>query len=152
MADKSQKAVAAIAALYASTPTATLDEFLAVAVRADPQLTGVAKRSFNARYLLPLKRANMPKKPRKKRVLAKSAKTTAASPKRAAGGGNGRRRRAATGPRIAADSRNEARRLILERDQKLRQALMADGDPQAAYELAAGVDAFTEQLARVLRG
>jgi len=148
MAEKSTTALAAIESLYTRNPGATLDEFLAVAVKADPALEGVAKRSFNARYLLPLKRAHAPKKPRrraKKAAVKRAERKGAARPA-------ARRARKASRPRIAADSRNAARQLVLERDQQLLEALRANGNPQAAYGLAAGIDEFVEKLAATLRG
>ena len=159
MAEKSPRAAAAMESLYGSKSDATLEEFLAVAVQADPALEGVAKRSFNARYLLPLKRAHAPKKPRrrtKKKVAAikaanrKAANDTVAS--KSAAKPATRRPRKASRPRIAADSRNAARQLVLDRDQRLLAALRANGNPQVAYELAAGIDDFVEKLASTLRG
>lgn len=149
MAEKSAKATAAIESLYARKPDATLDEFLAVAVKADPSLEGIAKRSFNARYLLPMKRAaNPPKKRGRKKAAAKKTPTA----RKAAGktsGGKATRRRVRP---AAADSRSEARQLVLNRDQRLLDALRSNGDPQVAYELAAGIDDFVEKLAATLRG
>jgi hypothetical protein len=148
MADKSAKATAAIESLFARKPDATLDEFLAVAVKADPSLEGIAKRSFNARYLLPMKRAAAPKKKRrtKKKVAAKQ---TATRKKRVTRKKKATRRR---GRPAASSGRSQARRLVLERDQQLLDALRSNGDPQAAYELAAGIDDFVEKLAATLRG
>ena len=149
MTEKSTTAMAAIESLYARKSDATLEEFLAVAVKADPALEGVAKRSFNARYLLPLKRAHAPKKPRRRVKKKASARRTAAE---SAAKPAARRPRKASRPRIAADSRNAARKLVLDRDQQLLAALRANGDPQVAYELAAGIDEFVEKLATTLRG
>jgi hypothetical protein len=39
---------------------------------------------------------------------------------------------------------------VLDRDQRLLAALRSGGDPQAAYELAAGVDDFVDHLAETL--
>lgn len=155
---KSEKAAAAIAALYSKKPGAALEEYLEVAAAADGSVAGMPKRSFNATYLLPLKRAAAPKKPRKRRAKA--------APKPAAKAARRGRRKAAPAKPAATKRRgrkpatvatatdsgsSQARRLVLERDQQLLAALRTGGDPKAAYELAASIDDFVTELVEALR-
>jgi len=70
----SEKGKAATARLYAKKPDASLDEFIAVARKADPSIKEPKdRRSFNAKYVLPLKRSAAAKK-RPKTAAKKTAK------------------------------------------------------------------------------
>ena len=74
MATVSEKGKAATARLYAKKPDASLDEFIAVARKADPSIEAPKdRRSFNAKYVLPLKRSAAAKK-RPKTAAKKAAK------------------------------------------------------------------------------
>lgn len=152
MASKSQKAADAVERLFKRKPDASTDEFLEVATAADASLKGIGKRSFNASYLLPLKRAANAGKPKKKRAKKKAAarKTTAkkGTGKRAARG----RRKAAAGGDVSAAARTRVRELILERDQEVLDTLGKGGDPKAAYELGARLDGYIDALASALAG
>lgn len=154
MANKSEKAAAAVTKLFKKKPGATTDEFLEVAVAADSSLKGIGKRSFNATYLLPLKRkagAGKKKRGRKKTKATRRAKRTGR--KKTAGPKRGRpRRRAAGGAGVSAAARERARQLILGRDRKVLNTLGKQGDPKAAYELGASLDTYIDDLAEALRG
>jgi hypothetical protein len=68
----SEKGKAAVARLYAKKPDASLDEFIAVARKADASIKEPKdRRSFNAKYVLPLKRSAAAKRRPK---TAKTAK------------------------------------------------------------------------------
>jgi len=70
----SEQGKAAVARLYARKPDASLDEFIAVARKADPSIKEPKdRRSFNAKYVLPLKRSAAAKK-RPKTAKKKTAK------------------------------------------------------------------------------
>lgn len=152
---KSEKAAAAIAALHSRKPDATLDQFLAAAINADASVDGMPKRSFNATYLLPLKRAAAPKK--KKRTSSKPAPRPGARRTRkvkaaanVAPAPTRRARTAAANVNGSSDGASAARQLVLQRDQELLAALRSGGDPQAAYALAASVDDFVASLVTAL--
>ncbi len=150
---KSQKAAAAVEALYKRKKDAMLDEFMAAAGAADRSTRGMQKRSFNAIYMLPLKRKAGAKKksPAGRRRKAAAAVAPKAKPV------NGRRKKSSapvgrpSAQRKAAGVAS-ARQLVLDRDQQVLAALRGSGDPQAAYELAAGVDNYLADLAAALRG
>lgn len=142
MPGKSQTAAAAVAAVYNRNPAATLDDFLVAAVKADRTLDGIARRSFNASYVLPLKRAAV------RKAKLGSAKSTKPAKAKASKRNKVVRRRAV---RLSDEARNAGRRLVFERDQKVLGALGADGNPQAAYALAAQIDDYIERLAAALR-
>ena len=73
----SERGKAAVARLYAKKPDASLDEFIAVARKADPGIKEPEdRRSFNAKYVLPLKRSAAAKR-RPKTAAKKTAKKTA---------------------------------------------------------------------------
>lgn len=151
MANKSEKAAAAVTKLFKKKPGATTDEFLEVAVAADSSLKGIGKRSFNATYLLPLKRtagAGKKKRGRRKTKATRRAKRTGR--KKTAGAKRGRSRRRAAG--VSATARERARQLILGRDRKVLNTVGKQGDPKAAYELGASLDAYIDDLADALRG
>lgn len=153
MANKSEKAAAAVEALFKKKPDASTDEFLEVAVAADPSLKGVGKRSFNATYLLPMKRAagGFKKKTKKKRATKKKAKAT-----RRAGGRKKTGRRKARGRRGGANgavspaARERVRELILDRDRQVLDTVGREGDAQAAYELGARLDSYIDELAAAM--
>lgn len=70
----SKKGKVAVAQLYAKKPKASLDEFIAVARKADPDIKEPRdRRSFNAKYVLPLKRSAAAKR-RPKAAAKKSTK------------------------------------------------------------------------------
>ena len=156
---KSQKAAAAVEALYKRKKDAMLDEFMAAAGAADRSTRGMQKRSFNAIYVLPLKRkagAGTKAGAKKKSPAGRRRKAAAAvAPK--AKPVNGRRKKSSapvgrpSAQRKAAGVAS-ARQLVLDRDQQVLAALRGSGDPQAAYELAAGVDNYLADLAAALRG
>ncbi len=133
-----EKVKAAVARLYAKNPKATTDDFRKVAERADKSVRKQSTRSFNATYVVPIKRRSGSKK--RKKV------------------GNGRRRvrrtrtrRRATGAAISHAARASVRDLVLQRDQRVIEALSSDGDARRAYELGSGVDAYIDSLAAALR-
>ena len=144
MPAKSEKAAAAVSSLFASKPAATMDELLSAAQKADKRLVGIARRSFNASYVLPLKRAAAKKsggtrrRRKKKRTVARKGDVAKRTVRR-------------SGIRISESARAKARRMILQRDQLVLRNLRSGGDPQVAYELAANIDQYVEQLAAALR-
>lgn len=144
MAQKSQKAAAAVESLFRKKPDASTDEFLEVAVAADSSLKGIGKRSFNASYLLPLKRAANPTK-KKRRSKKKAASRTSAAPGRRTG------KRRSPRSSVSPVARARLRDLVLGRDQQVLQTLTGDGDARAAYELGANLDGYIEELASALR-
>ncbi len=162
MADKSERAAAAVAALFAKKPGATLEEFLQAAVAADKGLSGIARRSFNAIYLLPLKRkakqaagGNGRPAGRKKAKATRAAATgrrKKAPTRKKVSRKKATRKKATRGVRLSDSARVAARRLVLERDQQVIASLGRNGDPRSAYDLAADVDEYIERLARALRG
>lgn len=140
---KSEKAAAAVEKLFKKKPGADLDEFIEVAKKADSSVEGMGKRSFNATYVLPLKRKVARKKkkakPSKRQRTTKKAakKTTKKKAKRKT-----RKRAASKG----TGNYQQLRQLVLERDQQVLDALVRDPDPRQAYELAAGVDEYIGRL------
>ena len=108
MAKAEDKVRAAVARLYKRKPTATLDEFIATATRADPSVAKLEKRSFNGRYVLPLKRqaaaAGRRKEKTTKRKLGRPRKKAAKKrrpgrPRKVAKRGPGRPRKKAAAKR-----------------------------------------------------
>ena len=71
----SEKARTAVTTIFAKNPGASPAEFRAAAEKADKSIKGLAPRSFNASYVLPLKRAAAAgAKPAKKKVKAAKKK------------------------------------------------------------------------------
>lgn len=151
LANKSEKAVAAVEKLFRKNPGATTDEFLEVATAADPSLEGVGKRSFNASYLLPLKRAANKGKPSKKKTARKaSARKRKTTRKKKTRKKRTRKGSASGNDHVPAEARARARQLILGRDKEVLDTLGGGGDPQAAYELGARLDSYIDELAEAL--
>ncbi len=138
MPQKSAKAADAVAALLKSKPKASMDDLFAEAGKADRKLANMPRRSFNATYVLPLKRAQSKKTGRRATAKKRPAKRST-------------RRRTSTRVRLGERARIAARNLVLERDQQVVTALNSNGDPRQAYELAANVDAYVDRLALALR-
>ncbi len=143
MAEKSQKAADAVEQLFRRKPDATTDEFLEVAIAADRSLEGVGKRSFNASYLLPLKRAANPGK-KKRKASGRKPKATGSRKK----AGAGKRGRAV---RVSTEARARLREMILHRDQQVLRTLGANGDAQDAYALGAHLDDYIDEIATTVR-
>lgn len=144
MAGKSEKAAAAVEAFFKRKPTASTDEFLEVAIAADPSLRGVGKRSFNATYMIPIKRGKVTaKRGRKKKVGRPKGSTTRKTR-------GARRGRPPSTSQVGGAARGRLRDLILERDRMVLRALSGQGDPRAAYDLAADLDTYINQLASAM--
>ena len=139
----STKAQAAIKKLFRRKPSASTAEFQAAAEKADPSVKGLAPRSFNASYVLPLKRKASTKSSKKKAARKKTKRKVTAR-KVTARKVRGRKTR-----RSAAKGLAVVRQMILERDQAVAAALRGK-DPRRAYELAAGVDDFIKRIAKAL--
>lgn len=154
--DRSLKALNATAELFAKKPKASTKEFREVAEEADSSIGKLSPRSFNAKYVLPLKRSAAAAKGKGKtaakkaaeRITAKAAKRKAKKKtkkrktrrkKRAAASGDGE---------VSAAEFNAVKKLIEQRDKQLMDAA---GDASKAYEIATGVDSFVEKVVKKLR-
>lgn len=148
MADKSQKAADAVEKLFKRKPDADLDEFMEVAAKADSSIDpGMDKRSFNAIYVLPLKRkASSGKSKSKKKSGSKKKKSGS---KKKSKKRTSRRKTRKRG--VSAAGRSAARSLILERDQQVIDTLGPGADPREAYELAAEIDDYIDRLHKALK-
>lgn len=143
MAKRSKKAFAAVEAALKNDAGASMADLRAAAEKADPRIKKVGGRSFNASYVLPLKRAAGGGSPRPRKAKRKARKKAA---RKAQGKATGRRRQ-----RISGAARQRLRELILDRDQRVLQAISGD-DPRAAYELGSGLDGYIDELAASVRG
>jgi hypothetical protein len=147
--DRSAAALAAAEKLIKRKPDATTAEFRAVCERADKSIEKLTGRQFNALYVLPTKRRLGFTKSRGKSKAKMGAKKK--TRRRSANGRRrGARRRAAGRGRLSG--RALARKLVLDRDQQVRDVLVKGSDQQAAYELGANVDAFVDEIAAALKG
>ena len=142
----SPTARSAVSRLFSRNPKANLQSFIAAAQKADPALGEVSLRSFNATYVLPLKRRAASKK--KKTTKPSAAKQKAVKVTRRHGRKKVARRRSV--PKVSEAARSAARAMILERDRRIVAVLSKDGDPREAYELASNIDAYVDQLALAL--
>ena len=108
-------------------------ELRAAAEKADASIKKLQPRSFNAQYVLPSKRklGLTHKRASKKKTVKKKAT----------------RRPARTGLK----GRARARQLIRERDLQVRRILLSGKDPEAAYQLGAGIDDFIEKIEKALK-
>ena len=136
-----EKVKEAVKRLYARNPNATTDEFRKVAERADKSVRKQSPRSFNATYVVPIKRRSGTKK--RKKVSTRKRTVRRAGTKRAV-------RRRASAASISHAARSSARALILQRDQEVIGALTSGGDARQAYDLGSGVDAYIDALAAAL--
>lgn len=119
-----EKARAAIERLLKKKPESTTEDCRRAAVRHDPAAKKAAPRSFNARYVLPVKRKLSPPKPKKRRTKRRAAKRSVT---------------------MSPEQRLAVRQLVLERDERVIATL--DGhDTQAAYALAAEIDQYIDEI------
>ncbi len=137
-----EKVKAAVERLFARKPDATTTDFRRVAERADESIRTQSPRSFNATYVVPIKRRAGGKK--RKKVSAGKRQVRRARKKRVM-------RRRAPSTSISHSTRAGVRALILQRDQEVIVALSSGGDPRQAYDLGSGVDAYIDALAKALR-
>ncbi len=137
-----EKVKAAVARLYAKNPDATTDDFRKVAERADKSVRKQSTRSFNATYVVPIKRRSGTKK--RKKVGNGRRKVRRTRTRRVV------RRRTASAA-ISHAARASLRDLVLERDQQVIAALSSGGDARQAYELGSGVDLYIDSLAAAMR-
>jgi hypothetical protein len=151
--DRSAAALAAAEKLIKRKPDATTAEFRTVCERADKSIAKLTGRQFNALYVLPTKRRlGFTKSRRKSKATAKAKPRAKRKTRRRSANGRrrGARRRAAGRGRVSG--RALARKLVLDRDQQVRDVLVKGSDQQAAYELGANVDAFVDEIAAALKG
>jgi len=174
----SERGKAAVARLYAKKPDASLDEFIAVARKADPGIKEPEdRRSFNAKYVLPLKRSAAAKR-RPKTAAKKTAKKTAKKrgpgrprkkvTKKVAKRGPGRppkKRGPGRPPKTTTAKRGpgrprkqpgitsakfaELKKMIVSREHEL---MAAAGDHSKAYHLATEIDGFIDRLVKKVTG
>ncbi len=139
MPDANEKARAAVASLYKKKPGATTAEFQEAAIKHDSSVKKHDLRSFHARYVLSLKRAASAGKRRAKKTARKTAKKKVAkvAVKRGAG--------------ISDGQRAALRRLVLARD-KHAVATLTGSNARAAYELAAELDGYIDELMTAAKG
>jgi hypothetical protein len=140
MANANEKARAAVALLFKKNPGATTTEFQEAAVKHDPSIKKDDARSFHARYVLSHKRAASAGK----KKVKKTAKKTVAKKKPV----RRRARRKTAARRVAgiSDSQRTAlRQLVLARDKQVV-ATLTGSNAQEAYELAAELDSYIDQL------
>lgn len=137
-----EKVKAAVERLYAKNPDATTDDFRKVAERADHSVRTQSPRSFNATYIVPIKRRSGTKKRKKagagKRKVRRT-RTARSAPRRA------------STSKMSHATRAGVRALVLQRDQEVIGALTSGGDARQAYALGSGVDAYIDALAAALR-
>jgi hypothetical protein len=161
VAERNEQVFERVRELLGKYPNLSSKQLFEMAVRADPAIEEAGMRSFNARYVLPIKRekarseGRMPK-PRARRAPTKAARaadaagsTQSAAP--AAGVGAGRRgaarrgRRAAAGEATAeadAERRTRVRRALL---RFAREIAAADGRAELVDALA-GVELLVDEL------
>jgi len=158
--DRSLKALEAVAALFSEKPSASTDEFREVAEKADSSVAKLAPRSFNAKYVLPLKRSAAAAKGKGKTAARKAAERITAKAKgepvkrrtrkkqTKTAKKTRRKRRVKTTEDISPSDITKLRELVAKRDQ---QVMAAAQDPEAAYGLARGLDDFVQQMLKVVR-
>lgn len=161
--DRSLKALEATAELFVKKPKASTEEFREVAEKADSSVKKLSPRSFNAKYVLPLKRSAAAAKGKGKtaakkaaeRITAKAAgKKTKKKTRRKAKRTTKRKTKRTTKRAVSGDGEvsaaafNAVKKLVQQRDKQLMDA--AD-DASKAYEFATGVDSFVEKVVKELR-
>lgn len=159
--DRSIEALEAVARLFAQNPKASTGEFRTVAEKADSGIQKLSPRSFNAKYVLPLKRSAAAAPGKGKTAAKKAAERITAKAKgepvrrrsrrrsTKAGGKKPRRmRRVKTTEDISPADVTKLRELVAKRDQEV---MAAAQDPEAAYSLARSVDDFVQQMLKVVR-
>lgn len=159
--DRSVKALEAVAALFTKNPKASTEEFRKVAEKADASIKKLEPRSFNAKYVLPLKRsaaaaAGKGKTAAKKaaeRITAKARgepvkRRTKKKKKKTRKKTRPRKRRVKTTEDISPSDVTKLRELVAKRD---REVMAAAEDPEAAYALAHSVDNFVQKVLKVVR-
>jgi hypothetical protein len=143
----SEKGKAACARLYKRKPDASLDEFIAVAQKADPSIKEPKdRRSFNAKYVLPLKRSAAAKRRPRREVAAKRTtkkRGPGRSPKKIRPG-RPTKRSGITAAKFAS-----IKKMIISREQEL---MAAAGDYTKSYQLATEIDNFIEKLVKKVKG
>ena len=136
-----EKVKAAVERLFAKNPDATNADFRKVAERADKSVRDQSPRSFNATYVVPIKRRSG-KKRKKVGVGKRKVRRTRTAPVV---------RRRTSDAAISHATRAGVRALVLQRDQEVIGALTSGGDARQAYDLGSGVDAYIDALAAALR-
>lgn len=155
--DRSLKALEATAELFVKKPKASTEEFREVAEKADSSVKKLSPRSFNAKYVLPLKRSAAAAKGKGKtaakkaaeRITAKAAGKKTRKKRKTRRKAKRKTKRAVSGDgEISAAAFNAVKKLVQQRDKQLMDA--AD-DASKAYEFATGVDSFVEKVVKELR-
>lgn len=153
MADhRSAAALAAAERLYQRKPDASTEEFRKVCERADPEISKLDNREFNASYVLPFRRSAALRgktggKRRKKKTKRTTArKTTRKKAKRKAkrkAKKKAKRRAFAAGTAADFGTVQRVAQMIRERDAEL---FAAAGDLNKIYDIAAHVEAFAAEV------